>query len=150
MSGAYFREDLEEVRGLVMEVAGGRVLWEEGIVGTKALRLRLDHAWCASGTRKNQCGCRGWGGKEAHTHTHMYLFIHSTFSTTRGQALSTCTPPTPSQYTRAWELPAHLKHNPGFLKQVLGGYCTRNHAPGVEEHSQLAQHRVGWSGLALL
>lgn len=32
---------------------------------------------------------------------------------------------------------AHLKHNPRFLKQVLGGYGTRDHAPGVRKHSQL-------------
>lgn len=78
-------------------------------------------------------GCRG---RLSHRpHAHMHLFINSPF-TQPGQVpgskyLHTHTHrpcPTP-QHTRALEGLAHLKHNPGFLEQVLGGYGTRDHAP---------------------
>lgn len=73
------------------------------------------------------------------------MFINSTFTqpchVPRSEYLHT---PSPSQHTRVWKGLAHLKHNPGFLEQVLGGYGTRNHAPGVGEHSQLVQG--GWVG----
>lgn len=77
-----------------------------------------------------------------HTHGHLQAYIHTrkemghrlthtqthTHTAQPGARLrgSACPPP---GHTRPGE-PAHLKHDPGFLEQVLGGYGTRDHAPG--------------------
>ena len=77
-----------------------------------------------------------------YTHGHLHAYIHTrkemghrpphtqthTHTAQPGARLrgSACPPP---GHTRPGE-PAHLKHDPGFLEQVLGGYGTRDHAPG--------------------
>lgn len=57
LSRCRFRENLEEMRGLVTWMSVGRNAQREEIVGTKV--LRQDHGWYASGTRKGQCGQKG-------------------------------------------------------------------------------------------
>ena len=78
---------------MAIQVSGGRVLQIERIVSAKV--LRQDHAWCASGTGKSQCGCRVWGGDfvTAHTYTRICSLIQPSPSLARGQALSHYTHP---------------------------------------------------------
>ena len=62
-------------------------------------------------------------GPQAHTHTQTHTYTAQPGARLRGSA---CPPPGHTSPGK----PAHLKHDPGFLEQVLGGYGTRDHAPG--------------------
>lgn len=126
----------------------------EGLVGAKA--LRQDRAW-GFRDREEPMWLQGVGEGRGLSHMltiHMHLFINSIFTAAppppgvvQVLCVSTHTPrPHPtSQHTQAWESLAHLKHNPGFLKQVLGGYGTRDHTPG-KGGAQLARLGSQWAG----
>lgn len=78
-------------------------------------------------------GAEGRGRRLGHKLTHDARELSE--DSARRQTRRVCTPPpppTPSPHSGTWG-PAHLKHDPGFLQQVLGGYGTRDRAPaGVE------------------
>lgn len=79
----------------------------------------------------------------------MYLFIIGHLSSLAGTRPGVSVPPHPSVHTHTHiglERAAHLKHNPGFLQQVLRGYGTRDHAPGVGSTVSSRGRAKVWGG----